>query len=161
MRNNISAKAVNELHHIDDSAPTSYKIRLIRNDLNKKIRVIKTAHGAHAPMEDVIKTLIHVNKNLRKKIGRTITIRLSLDGTQTGDKLKLLVICINCPQFQSSTNQKASKILPLGLFRMEDENYDQLKLILPVELISSIEQNRKVYIDGEEFKLVFKSVYYS
>ncbi|CAF1051928.1 unnamed protein product [Didymodactylos carnosus] len=56
MRNDISDKAVNELHHIDGSVSTLYKIRLIRNDLNKKICVIKIAHGAHIPMEDVIKT---------------------------------------------------------------------------------------------------------
>ncbi|CAF1363506.1 unnamed protein product, partial [Didymodactylos carnosus] len=41
--------------------------------------------------------------------------------TEVGEKLKLLVLLVSSPQFSSRTQQIASKLLPIGLSKMEDE----------------------------------------
>ncbi|CAF1593409.1 unnamed protein product [Didymodactylos carnosus] len=56
----------------------------------------------------------------------------------------------------SSTQQISSRLLPIGLFRIEEENYDTVKQVIPDELINGIQQNRRLYINGEEFSIKFK-----
>ncbi|CAF4532146.1 unnamed protein product, partial [Rotaria sp. Silwood2] len=106
-------------------------------------------------MEDAIKTLIHINASIITKIRTAMTIRLSIDGTQIGEKLKLLVLCISCPQF-NSTQQVSSKLLPIGLFKIDVEDYETVKKVIPNEIIRSIIQERKLIINDERFSIKFR-----
>ncbi|CAF3138117.1 unnamed protein product [Rotaria sp. Silwood2] len=106
-------------------------------------------------MEDAIKTLIHINASILTKIRTAVTIRLSIDGTQIGKKLKLLVLCISCPQF-NSTQQISSKLLPMGLFKIDLEDYETVKNVIPNQIITRIIQERKLIINDEQFPIKFK-----
>ncbi|CAF0875102.1 unnamed protein product [Didymodactylos carnosus] len=155
LKNNISNHAVNELHKIHTSIPSIWSIRNVRERLNNNIHVNNTEFGSYIAMEDAIKTLIHTNASTKTKIRRNITIRLSIDGAQIGEKLKVRVLCISCTQFNSK-QQIASKLLPIGLFKSDVEDYETVKKVIPNEIISSIIQGQKLIINGEQFSIKFK-----
>ena len=155
LKHNISDHAVNELHKLHSSIPTIWSIRNVRKRLNNNIHVKNTEFGSYITMEDAIKTLIHINGSIITKIRTAITIRLSIDGTQIGQKLKLLVLCISCPQF-NSIQKISSKLLPIGLFKIDVEDYETVKKVIPNEIISSIIQERKLIINNEQFSIKFK-----
>ncbi|CAF2975485.1 unnamed protein product, partial [Rotaria sp. Silwood2] len=155
LKHNISDHAVNELHKIHSSIPTIWSIRNVRKRLNNNIHVKNTEFGSYITMEDAIKTLIHINASIITKIRTAMTIRLSIDGTQIGEKLKLLVLCISCPQF-NSTQQVSSKLLPIGLFKIDVEDYETVKKVIPNEIIRSIIQERKLIINDERFSIKFR-----
>ncbi|CAF1156885.1 unnamed protein product [Rotaria sp. Silwood1] len=60
----------------------------------------------------------------------------------------------NCPQF-NSTQQISSKLLPIGLFKIDVEDYETVKKVTPNEIISSIIQERKLIINDERFSIKF------
>ncbi|CAF3138103.1 unnamed protein product [Rotaria sp. Silwood2] len=159
LKHNISDHAVNELHKIHSSIPTIWSIRNVRKRLNNNIHVKNTEFGSYITMEDAIKTLIHINASIITKIRTAMTIRLSIDGTQIGEKLKLLVLCISCPQF-NSTQQVSSKLLPIGLFKIDVEDYETVKKVIPNEIIRSIIQERKLIINDERFSIKFRRVFF-
>ncbi|CAF0821913.1 unnamed protein product [Didymodactylos carnosus] len=123
--------------------PSVWNLRNIRQQMNENINVINTEFESYIRIEDAIKTLIHTNQTSISRIRRSMTIRLSIAATQVGEKLKLLVLLVSCPQFSSRTQQIASKSLPIGLCKMEDENYDNVKQVIPDELINGMQQNRR------------------
>ncbi|CAF1477499.1 unnamed protein product [Didymodactylos carnosus] len=137
LKHNISDHAMNEIHHINNTMPSVWSLRNFRQKMNENINVINTEFGSYIRVEDVIKTLIHTNQTSISRIRRSMTIRLSIDGTQVGEKVKLLVLLVSCPEFSSRTQQTAFKLLPIGLFKMEDENYDNVKQVIPDELIKT------------------------
>ncbi|CAF1297019.1 unnamed protein product, partial [Didymodactylos carnosus] len=155
LKNNISDHAVNELHKIHTSIPSIWSIRNVRKRLNNNIHVNNTEFGSYIAMKDAIKTLIHTNGSTKTEIRRNITIPLSIDGTQIGEKTKVLVLCISCTQFNSK-QQMASKLLPIGLFKIDIEDYETVKKVIPNEIISSLIQDQKLIINGEQFSIKFK-----
>ncbi|CAF1298012.1 unnamed protein product, partial [Didymodactylos carnosus] len=156
LKNNISDHAVNKLHKIHTSIPSIWSIGNVRKRLNNNIYVNNTEFGSYIALEDAIKTLIYTNASTKTKIRRNITIRLSIDGTQIGEKLKVLVLCISCTQFNSK-QQIASKLLPIGLFKIDIEDYETVKKVIPNEIISSKIQGQKLIINGEQFSIKFKN----
>ncbi|CAF1153372.1 unnamed protein product [Didymodactylos carnosus] len=155
LKHSMPDHALNDLHQIHTSVPSVWSIRNIRRRLNNNIHVKNTEFGSYITMEDATKTLIHINGSIMTKIRRTMTIRLSIDRTQIGEKLKLLVLCISCTQF-NSTQQISSKLLPIGLFKIDIKDYETVKKVIPNEIILSIIQESKLIVNGEEFSIKFK-----
>ncbi|CAF1050118.1 unnamed protein product [Didymodactylos carnosus] len=110
-KHNTSDHAMNEIHHITNTMPSVWSLRNIRQQMNENINVINTEFASYIRIEDAIKTLMHTNQTSISRIRRSITTRLSIDGMQVGEKLKLLFLLVSCPTF--SKQQIASKLLPI------------------------------------------------
>ena len=148
--NNISDKSYHcfrgglGLKHL---LPKIDDIRACRKELNSQFQINRNEFGMFINIKERIKSL-KINKNHLND--NKLLIKFSGDGTIINKTLKLLNFTFSIMSKNSKCTSSAGHFI-VGMFKIDKENYEQLKDCLN-EIFIQIEQLNEIEIDNDIFE---------
>ena len=116
--------------------------------VNASVKIAKLLNAQYRYVEEKNQKINEKSKKLRFPVEK-IKIKLSGDGTDVANN-KLLNICVSFPDFKGCNTAHGN--YTLGIFEIEKENYDSLKIALK-EILVNLKTFKQVVVNGKSFEI--------